>query len=416
MHQRQPAAPAIGVEACHMQNPVVQQFAVGFGTAGRHPVTADKFVDVLKTRVFAGIDHRPPVFGHTDPGPFVRSAAQSRAFDGRAGGVHRVDFDHPAKTVGLVRVLHRIETRVELFPAIEGVLAHAPAPVVGAESVPATEVDHPVLFARQVGAPGCLAAGAIVQRAQHQAPGWIGNGAHHGVPCCRPAHGKRGVHRESARITRWAHHLPAIAFALDLIHRQPVGVLGFLDLLGRQVGKTTHMQQAIVGVFMVDRDHAAGRAAIQREVLHTVMVHSHLYRLVSGAVGSVKAERRHVARHTYGFTPGRNGGGNVAFRHHQRIRLIDRNSFETQLRPTGHAPWPGTSGQRGQQRRQRSRSATQQQRAPRRAGNVVNTWVGRAVAVLHAIEILGHIVFWFCRSVGGVALGQPIAAGCFGRH
>ena len=161
---------AVGIEACHVQRAVVQQRGVGLGAAGGDAVAADELVDVLEARVLAGIHHRAAVLGDGDPCAFVRGAAQRGALDRRARRVEGVDLDHPAETVELVGVLLRIEAFVVLGPAEEAGLAQAPARLVGIGQLGAVEVEGEVLLARQVGAPGRQAAGAVVQRAQHARP------------------------------------------------------------------------------------------------------------------------------------------------------------------------------------------------------------------------------------------------------
>ena len=59
-----------------------------------------------------------------------------------------------------------------------------------------------------------------------------------------------------------------------------MGVLGFFDLVGIHVAEAAHVQQAVVGVFVIDGDQAPTRA-INRKILDTIMVHAYLYGLFS---------------------------------------------------------------------------------------------------------------------------------------
>ena len=152
MRERQPLAGAVGIETCHIQRAVVEQFAIRLSRseagAGRaHAVAADELVDVLEARVFAGIDHGAPIARQCHPRAFVGGAPERGALDGRGRRVHRIDLDDPAKAVELVRVLHRIEALVVFGPAIKTVSAQAPAPLVRVEVVAAVEVEREVFFA-----------------------------------------------------------------------------------------------------------------------------------------------------------------------------------------------------------------------------------------------------------------------------
>ena len=183
-------------------------------------------------------------------------AAHRRALDGGAGGIHRVYFHYPAKTVGLVGVFHRIESSVELVPTVRPVLAGAPSFLVVVDLVAVAKIGHPVLFARKVGPPRCLAAGTVVERAQYGAPCGVGSGFHHCVTGSRALYRERRVHGETAGKAGGPNHLPVAALEFDLIHRQTMRVLGLLDFFGVHIVEATDMQQAVIGVLMVDGNQA----------------------------------------------------------------------------------------------------------------------------------------------------------------
>ena len=150
--QGQPGATPVGVKTGHVEHAVVKQVAVvlrlRFAAAcGGDAVAADKLVDVLKACVFAAVHHGAAVLGDADPSAFVRGAAQRRALDGGAGGVHRVHLNDPAKTVEFVGVFAGVKTFVVFGPAVPGAFAQAPAALVLADAVTTGKVAGPVFFA-----------------------------------------------------------------------------------------------------------------------------------------------------------------------------------------------------------------------------------------------------------------------------
>ena len=396
VHQRQPAAAAIGVETCDVKRAVVEQLAVRLGLreaiGGRcDAVAADEFVDVFEARVFARIHDRAAIFRDRDPRAFVRGAAERGALDRRALRVHRVDLDDPAEAVELVRVFGGVEAFIVFVPAVERGLAHAPALLVRVcFGVANREVVREVLFARQVGAPGRLAAGAVVERAEHRAALGVGRSFHHGVAGRRPAERKRGAGREAARVGRGPNHVPAGALALDLDHRHAVRGLRLLHFLGTPVRHAGHMQQAVVDVLVVHREQAARAAAGQGVVVNAVVVHAHLQRLIGGTAAPVFAPRRHVAGHADRLAPGCDGGRNITLGHHERVGRAGRYGLEAKQRASAGG-WRCTTRE---QRRQRAAGecgqATVQPDPACRVGNAVDVGVGRPVAVFHRVEIFGH--------------------------
>ena len=396
---------------------MVEQFAVGLGATGLHAVPAHEFVDVLEARVLARIHHRALVARERHPGAFVRGAAQGSALDRCALRVHRVDFDHPAKAVRFVRRLLHIEARVAVLPGVKAFFAQAPALLVCIQRLACTEVKGPVFLARKVGAPGCAAAGAVVECAQHGAPGRVGGSAQQRVTGGRPAHSKGRVHGEAACKTRGSHHFPLLAIQLHFIDGQAVRVLRLLHLGGRHGHKAIGVQQAVVGVLVVERDQPVRGRTIEREEGHAVVVHAQLHGLLFGAVAGVLAEGWHAPRDAHRIAPGRQHLGHVARWHDQPVRLVRRHRGEAQTRSSAKA---GATGQWLQQGAQSRHGADLQGLAPAGAQHVVDAGVGGAVAVLHGRKILAHrpppVALWSADGAAKPVVTEELHVTCVHAH
>ena len=400
VHQRQPAPSAVGVEARDMERAMVEQLAIrlrrALAAGGRlHGVARDELVDVFEPGVFARIHHRTLVARQRNPRSFMCGAAERGALDGRGVRVHRVDLDDPAEAVEFVRVFARVEAFIVFRPAVKTGLANAPALLVRIGRVAAIEVEREVLFARQVGAPGRDAAGAVVQRAQHGAAGRVGGGAHQRVAGRRAAHREGRIGGEAARVNRRPHHRPAglaglagsgAPFHLD--HRDTMRGLCLANLLGAPGLEAVAVQQAVVGVFVVHCQQPTPRA-VEGVVMNAVVVHAHLHRLVGRAVAAVAAPGRHVAGDADRLAPGGDRHGHVAFGNDERVVAGGRHRLEAEQRPAAaHAgaarqQWPQHAGSQGRQ-------TPLHPEATRRVGHVVNTRVERGVAQLHRFEVFGH--------------------------
>ena len=237
---------------------MVQQLGIGACATRLDLVAADKLVDVFKPCVLAHINHRTAITGSCRGSTFVRSATQCSALHGHAAGVHRVNLNHPAKTVGFVGVLARIKARVKLAPAVAGgvALAQAPARFMRVGRIGAFKVVDEVFFARQVGAPGCNAATAVVQGAQHASTRGVSSGFHQGMACSRAADSHRCAGGEATCKRGGPHHRPLSTFLFDFDHRHTVRSLRLLHLGSAPVGHAVGMQQAVVHVLVVHHQQA----------------------------------------------------------------------------------------------------------------------------------------------------------------
>ena len=160
-------------------------------------------------------------------------------------------------------------------------------------------------------------------------------------PGGRAAEREGRVGGEAPRIARRAHHLPAAALELHLDHRHAMRRLRLAHLLGIPGLHAVGVQQAVVGVLVVHDQQAMRAAAVDRVVMHAVVVHAHLHRLVGGAVAGVGLPRRHVSGHTDRLAPGREGHGLVAFGHDHRVLVGAGDALETEQRALRGRPCRG---------------------------------------------------------------------------
>ena len=359
MRQLQPAAGVVLIKARHIQRAVIEQVEIGLAVFRVVRLAGDKFIDVFKALVVAHIHHHAIVRRQHQHGAFVLDAAQRGALDRGGFGVERVDFHHPAKAVRFVRGDLAVKAEVGLRPFVAGVGGlDAVALVVSAQFAVVGEVIAPVFFTGQVGAPRRLAIGAVVQRAQHAHALGVVLGFHQCVALGRAADGARGGGGDATGQRRRAHHAPALAGVFHFNHRHAHGGLRLGGFLVVPVGHAVRVQQAIIGVFVVDGQQAAlavRRAKRQREVGHAVVVHAGLQRLFFGAVAGVLLEGRLLARHADRIAPGVQHLGGIASRHMHHVIRRERQAGKAQAQRRGR-------GRVGGLRQLADRAASQAQR------------------------------------------------------
>jgi hypothetical protein len=149
------------------------------------------------------------------------------------GSIGSISTTQP-KRLGSLGCLRGVEALVVLVPAVAQGPCAGPSGAGGRGRVAALEVVDEVLFARQVGAPGRLAAGAVVQRAQHARPAGSAAVFISGWPAAGPPwrNGVLAVMRRAQ--ARGAHHLPAaVGLLFDLDHRHAVRGLRLAHLSRR---------------------------------------------------------------------------------------------------------------------------------------------------------------------------------------
>ena len=195
VHQGQPLAGALelplpGLEAGHIEGALVQQIPVGGVIARRHLVLRDEAVDVLPPLVIAEVDHGAAILVDGEGRILMLETAKGGALLRGGGGIAGIDFHHPAEAVRLLGMLREIEALVEPVPAkarILGGQAVAGGALVQLQLALAAEVAVEVLLAGEVGAPGGLAIGAVVEGAKGGAPLGIGLGLEQGMARRRAA-------------------------------------------------------------------------------------------------------------------------------------------------------------------------------------------------------------------------------------
>ena len=303
LDQRQPGALVV-VEFGDIERAVVEQGAIR--GAGGLIVSAvrDVLVQVIEALVVAGIDDQAAVLVDDRGGALVLEAAERGALDRDGSRIIGVVLDHPAEAVRLVRLLRHVEALDRLVPGVPPV-RNAVA-LVGLSERPrlgsgAAEIAVEVLLGHQHGAPGCLAAGAVVDRAQHLGPGGVGAGLEQLVAGGRAGERHLGLGRDAACVLAVLDHPPAPVLLDDLDHRAAVRHHFDRALLGRLRSEAgladgigvgallgpAREHELRAGVLMVDMKQAmlgAVRAPRQREVAHEVVVVAELPGLGVGSL------------------------------------------------------------------------------------------------------------------------------------
>src|SRR5690554_5503826 len=104
VHQRQPFAGAVIVEAGHVEHAGIENGSVGHALL--EGLLADELVDELVGGVVPGIAHHRLAFdGRTEYHTLMTEAAQTGALLRHAVRVKGIDLDHPAEAVGFVAVV-----------------------------------------------------------------------------------------------------------------------------------------------------------------------------------------------------------------------------------------------------------------------------------------------------------------------
>ncbi len=104
---------------------------------------------------------------------------------------------------------------------------------------------------------------------------------------CRAAHGEGRV-GGVATVARAVDDLPLAVDQFDLDNTQSMAILGLERLLRGPVVGATFMEKGVIGVLVVDDHHSPAVAFVavaEREVVHAVVAHSELLRLLLGRVG-----------------------------------------------------------------------------------------------------------------------------------
>ena len=107
-------------------------------------------------------------------------------------------------------------------------------------------------------------------------------------------------------------------------------VLGFANFLGIHLIETADMQQAVIGVLVIDSQQAAV-LTLQRIKFQPIMVHAQLHSLIVSRVAGIHFECRHTICNANWLTPWGQWHRCVAFWHYQLIAHADWNGFESKF-------------------------------------------------------------------------------------
>ncbi len=147
-----------------------------------HPLGAHELVHVIEALVIAQVAHRAAVTGERRLSPLVLGSAQCSALAWSEFPVEGIEFDHPAEAKALVGLLGEVEAVLGALPSPIPEFGQSLPEAVALVGGPLGRVGHiprvhevlvEVLLSGEVGAPGSVSAGAVVQTAQHPPPGGI---------------------------------------------------------------------------------------------------------------------------------------------------------------------------------------------------------------------------------------------------
>ena len=206
---------------------MIQEVPVHRAVVGIVAALGDELVEVVEALVVAQVEDDAPVLIDDAGRAFVLEATERRALDRGRVRVVGIVLDDPAETVRLVGLLAEVEARDRLVPGIAPLRLDAVTPVVSrlrrVSRVAAGEVAVEILLGHERRAPGSLAAGAIVDRAEDTGPGRVVAGLHPVVTGGRAGDPHLGVQRDAPRVLAVFDHAPFAAFHLDLNDRAVVG-------------------------------------------------------------------------------------------------------------------------------------------------------------------------------------------------
>ena len=373
--ERQPFAAAVGIETRDVERAVVEILAADRQTVhtrcrrlirvrGAPERVRDVFVDVLVTRVVAGIEHDRLALGEfAHPAAFMPKPPHGRAFH-RAGRVGvRVDFDDITVGARLVAIIvgrgraagcgvepGELAVHFGCVPGsrLPGIAAtttqDADPVVVGFATAVLDENRRPVLFTGEVGTPGRVTVRAVVIGAARGHAGGRVGGDNEVAAGHRPGQIHRRIGGDAAIVGGVVSHTPAAVLILRHAHDgHAVGIDLGSHFVGRTraavgIGRATvrRPECALVDVFVVHREQEIARRGFlaQREVVHAVMVHAHGVGLDFGREHQALVERR--GRCVDRRAPGNEYLRRIARGHDHGILLGTGDRLESQHHRRGH--------------------------------------------------------------------------------
>ena len=259
-------AGGVSAELCDVQcSGVEQSHVVAHGCltlAVLHLSAGDELVHVVEALVVAAVGDDGAVRRDVNGGGFVLETSERCVLDRSRRRIPGIDLDDVSESVDLVGFCDQIEPLVEAFPLALGsgtgktVALQSRCDRGIGDTLGVREVLVEVLFAGKHCAPGCDAASAIVEGAEHFGSRGIGTRLEEVAACSGAGHDKfRGSGDAAIVRSDLRYELAVVGFALDLDDRQSVAGQADLELLlGRVLRIVAAEHRRLGGVFVIDHE------------------------------------------------------------------------------------------------------------------------------------------------------------------
>src|SRR6185436_4069919 len=104
MDKRKPSSNAFRIELGNVQRAMIQQISIALHSLGIKWITRYKFVDMFKALIVAHVDNNAIIFRKRYCRAFVLDTAERCPFYRHRLWIQRINLDHPAKAIWLVRM------------------------------------------------------------------------------------------------------------------------------------------------------------------------------------------------------------------------------------------------------------------------------------------------------------------------
>ena len=319
-------------------------------------VRGNELVDVVKALIVTHVNDNTIAVAHGNRRALVLEATQRRALYRRLDRVERVDLHHPAEAIFLVAVIwiRQVETFIKVLPAVTGsTIAKAVTLLLrrcrpGGLFIGRSEVAVEILLAGEIGTPGGVTAGTVVDRTQsHVAVG----SSQQLVAGRRPTEVHRRINMDAAAVFT-PQLAPTAITRTNSDDRNTVSVLRQAHIL-KALGCFLAKHMGIRAKFMIDAEHAVSvmyaLLSTNGEEPHTVMADTNHLRLLPGRGSFTRVSR--VFRAT-GLQRAAPRDQRIVFVVHRHTRLrpatcCDRNGFEIHKRAVAPAVRSAHANPRG---------------------------------------------------------------------